>query len=275
MGKWEKYKKHFHSTWLTEPQFSKWLTPVKDDPTKAFCKYCAINLRAHKGDLSKHSKSDKHIKNSKAVTSKFAINKVFTPSTENKCVISALEIKLAVHIACHSSISTIDHLSVLLKNEIINPNNITLDRSLQLHRTKCTALITKVIAASLFREQVSDINDKQFALILDESTDVSTTKHLCICIRYYNSRKSRIITQYLGVIPVIETTALALHNHLKHFFIESGINLKNCFAIATDGGSNLCGCHNSLFTLMKKRKTRFNSFQMYLPLYSFSVFACV
>lgn len=38
--------------------------------------------------------------------------------------------------------------------------------------------------------------------------------------------------------------------------MELGINLRNCFAIATDGGSNLCGCNNSLYTLMTMRKDR-------------------
>ena len=42
------------------------------------------------------------------------------------------------------------------------------------------------------------------------------------------------------------------YEHVKAFFDESGIDLKLCFGLGTDGTSNLCGCNHSLYTLMKK-----------------------
>ena len=88
--------------------------------------------------------------------------------------------------------------------------------------------------------------------MVDESTDVACTKHLRICIKYFNSRSNEITSQFLGLIPVIDTTADALYEHVKAFFYESGIDLKLCFGLGTDGAFNLCGCNHSLYTLMKK-----------------------
>ena len=63
MRKWAKYDKVFQNSWLKDPHFEKWLEEVKSDATKAYCKVCKSELRAHKGDLRKHSDSVKHKQN--------------------------------------------------------------------------------------------------------------------------------------------------------------------------------------------------------------------
>ncbi|XP_044588770.1 uncharacterized protein LOC123267949 [Cotesia glomerata] len=257
MTNWAKYQKRFQESWMKDPMFCQWLRQVSDDGNKAYCKVCKKELRAHKADLVRHKDSEKHKKNARAITFHPSMNKVF-PSmnpVNKKKLVTKFELQLAVHVACHSSIRVIDHLSDLMKDHFksYNDKNIKLDQYLRIHRTKCTALLTKVIAPSLFKQQLRDIKDVSFSLILDESTDVSCTKHLCICIRYFNSRKEKIVSQYLGLIPVVETTAKDLYSHLNAFFIKNNLNLQQCFAIATDGGSNLCGSNKSLYTLMKKK----------------------
>ena len=62
--------------------------------------------------------------------------------------------------------------------------------------------------------------------MVDESSDVACTKHLCICIKYFNSGSNEITSQFLGLIPVINTNADAVYEHVKAFFDESGIDLK-------------------------------------------------
>ncbi|XP_076049634.1 SCAN domain-containing protein 3-like [Oratosquilla oratoria] len=91
-----------------------------------------------------------------------------------------------------------------------------------------------------------------FSVIIDESTDIVCEKHLCVCVRYYNARCNRISSQFLGLISVTSTTSEALYQHLKDYFSSIGVDLRQCFAIGTDGASNLCGAHHSLYTLMKK-----------------------
>lgn len=158
------------------------------------------------------------------------------------------EIKLSVYVACHSSIQSVDHLSELWNDLPCTSST----EKLRLHRTKCSALIKKVISPALLAEQVSDLKNSPFSLILDESTDIACAKHLCVCVRYYNVRLNKVVSQFLGLIPVTSATAEAIYQHVKDYFNEIGVNLNHCFAIGTDGASNLCGQHHSFYTLLKK-----------------------
>ena len=47
---------------------------------------------------------------------------------------------------------------------------------------------------------------------------VACTKHLGLCIKYFDSRSNEITSQFLGLIPVINTNADALYEHVKAFF---------------------------------------------------------
>nr|XP_045623752.1 pyrroline-5-carboxylate reductase 3-like isoform X2 [Procambarus clarkii] len=76
MGKWNKYTKTFQTSWLTNPQFGKWLAEVNEDGNKAYCKACRTQLRAHKSDLKKHDGSLKHTHN----MSRFIHQEIIFPS---------------------------------------------------------------------------------------------------------------------------------------------------------------------------------------------------
>lgn len=61
--------------------------------------------------------------------------------------------------------------------------------NLKLHRTKCSKLISKVIAPGLYYELKNDIKDKKFSILVDESTDVSCGKYMCVVLKYFSSSK--------------------------------------------------------------------------------------
>lgn len=252
MGKWEKYNKSFNKSWLSDPVLGKWILEVPNDSTRAYCKVCRVTLRAQKADLKKHADSSKHKQNSASIISQPKLKDVLPVAK----TLTKFEIKLAVFVACHTAIKSVDHLT-----ELININSPTAGSSsenfnLQLHRTKCTAIINNVIAVNILKQQVEDMKDMPFSIIIDESTDVACIKHLCICCRYFNNRKNKIVTQFLGLVQVTSTTAEDLYQHLVDFFKNVDIDLSKCFAIATDGASNLCGVNNSLYTRMKNVNPR-------------------
>nr|XP_042909175.1 uncharacterized protein LOC122271550 [Parasteatoda tepidariorum] len=228
---------------------------VETLPEKAFCKVCKVQLRAHRSDLTKHAATVKLVRNARtiAVPTQRKLPAIFSQKTAT----TSFEIKLAAFVACHTSIRSVDHLTELLKSEFPPQSSSSSSSSIclkdiKLHRTKCSAIIKKDIAPALFEEQIEGIKDEMFSLIIDESTDVSCVKHLCLCIRYYHPKDNRIVSQYLGLIHVTVTTAEVLYNTVKSFSGQNKIEIKQCFAIATDGASNLCGVNNSLFTLMKQ-----------------------
>ena len=63
--------------------------------------------------------------------------------------------------------------------------------NINLHRTKCTAIIKNVISASL-KELKNDLQGKKFVLLVNESTDINTQKHLCIVVQFYCDKKDKI-----------------------------------------------------------------------------------
>ena len=129
MGKWAKYDKAFQAAWLKDPLFEKWIEEFKSDKTKAYCKVCKSVIRAHKTDLKKHGEAAKHKQNMSTVCPKQPTLKTFSKVEK----VTVLELKLAVYVACHSSINTIDHLCDILKKDI--PCTSSSD-TIRLHRTK-------------------------------------------------------------------------------------------------------------------------------------------
>jgi hypothetical protein len=46
-----------------------------------------------------------------------------------------------------------------------------------------------------------DMGNQPFSVILDESTDISVTKYLCVCVRYYSESNRKIFNRFLGSRP--------------------------------------------------------------------------
>ena len=108
------------------------------------------------------------------------IEVVSVPKIADEVIVA--EIELAVTMACHSSIVTMDHFGEVIAR---NAKSSKL-RNIRMHRRKCTKILTNVVSAALKEELIADVQGKKFALIVDESTDVSTAKQLCVILRYYS-----------------------------------------------------------------------------------------
>lgn len=216
---------------------------------EAFCKLCVSPLRAHKTDLEKHMKTKTH-KDKEIRFSKTQPKLASFGYSSNKDTLSnekIMDIKMSTYIAAHSSIRSIDHLSEVLKTcGIGSPLE-----NIQLHRSKCSAIIKNVLEPAMLKELLEEVGNQSYSIILDESTDLTTEKYMAYCIRYYNSKLEKIVVDFLGFQEVFEATANALHKCFKSFLSEIGLNLKNLIAIGTDGASNLCGKNHSLFTLLQ------------------------
>ena len=86
---------------------------------------------------------------------------------------------------------------------------------IHLKRDKCTALIKNVIASSMEQELKRDLRNKKFCLIIDESTDISVHKNLCILIRFFCDRTGSVETRFMALIPVKEATAESIFSLIE------------------------------------------------------------
>ena len=95
-------------------------------------------------------------------------------------------------------------------------------------RTKCSKLITQVIAPSLFNEMKADLHDECYLLIADESTDASSNKNLCVLARYFSKSKKKVETSLLGMAEVVSATGENLFEALKSLTDRTHLQLENC-----------------------------------------------
>lgn len=212
---------------------------------------CRSFLRAHLTDLQRHSKTKMHCDKMKQLNplqnQQTVLSKSIIITNEQK----EIDLKLALYVATHTSIKSVDHLGEILK--FIGGKNDSLFSNLKLHRSKCSSIIKYVISPSLLKELINDISTAPYSLIIDESTDVAVIKYLYLCVKYFGTKNLGVKIEFLGIIKVNQCTAKALNDHVCNFLNDLGLDITNLVGIGTDGANNLCGKYNSLFTLLKQK----------------------
>ncbi|XP_012522038.1 uncharacterized protein LOC105828318 [Monomorium pharaonis] len=128
-----------------------------------------------------------------------------------------------------------------IKDENIN--------KLSCNRTKCTSIINNVIGKSSFNALVDQLRINQFSLLVDESTDHSSVKHLALVIRV--NINFQIHDKFLALIEIKNASAQSLYDTIVNFFKENNIPYKlNMIAFAADGAHAMMGRNHSLKTLL-------------------------
>ena len=229
----------YNKTW--ESKFS-WLSKASDGSEDGFCKLCHTAMKPKQSNLTKHEKSEKHLLRVKASRSVRPIQVVRNPTIAEE--VKTAEIELAVTMACHSSILTMDHLGEIIAR------NATGSRlaNIKIHRTKCTKILTNIVSPALKEELIADVSGKKFSLIVDETTDVSTAKQLCVIIRYYSNVEKKIVTAFVDLVTVVHACADDLFNAIRDCLRGINLELVDCIGYASDGASVMVGEHNSVWT---------------------------
>ncbi|KAE8293881.1 SCAN domain-containing protein 3 [Larimichthys crocea] len=124
----------------------------------------------------------------------------------------------------------------------------------KMHRTKCTAVITSVLAPHFREELKEDVGESPYSLYLDETTDTSVNKLLCICVKYRSQKHNKFVSTYLGLVDLLSADAQGISDAIVSFLSECGLDIKHMVGIATDGASVMVGKHHSVFTLLKQKQ---------------------
>lgn len=229
MGKWPKSRIVYNPEWEQDPEFQDWLERCPGDEEKGRCKVCLTILRPRLKDIRNHGKTKKHMKNMDpsafAELMKAEVKPPPPPPLGNK----AASLKMAAHIACHSSILTVDHLSTLIKDMT--------SKRFSLHRTKCSMLIRKVLGPEMHNEFLDDVRNSQYSLIIDESLEPSFEKQLRVVIRYYSMRAQKIVTSFLGLLPLDGGQPDFM---VLNFLKQNRLDIGNCCGLATDCSEEIC-----------------------------------
>lgn len=159
------------------------------------------------------------------------------------------EIKMACFLAEHNlPFSLADDLKDLIQSVA---QDSKLASELTFGRTKAHAIVTNVTGKVAENQLIEILQKNKFSLIVDESTDRSTTKHLALIVR--TAVDFNVEDSFLCLIPVVDGTATALHNACTKYFEEKNIPYKeNMVGFAADGTNSMFGQHHSLSQLFAK-----------------------
>jgi hypothetical protein len=90
---------------------------------------------------------------------------------EKSSALKEAEIKLVASMACHASISSVDHVGEVIKES--GTGSVWADCCL--HQSKCAALIKNFISRGVREDLCQELADKKYSIPI-ESTDISHKK---------------------------------------------------------------------------------------------------
>ena len=145
-----------------------------------------------------------------------------------------------------------DYLIPTLKNSI---NDSEIVKNLHLKRYHVTKIVGEVIAP-VWRNRLRKIlTSQRFSIIIDESTDITVEKSLCVEVRYFDNELGKITERLWDLVAVYEDehsrcdaeqTAERILNSLE------GLPLQNVVAYCSDTVNVMMGSKNSVATILKE-----------------------
>ncbi|XP_049397615.1 uncharacterized protein LOC125861794 [Solanum stenotomum] len=98
---------------------------------------------------------------------------------------------------------------------------------------------------------IKDINSDYFALLVDESRDVSRKEQMAICLRYVD-KMGFVMEAFIGLVHIKDTSALSLKKAIVDVLAHHSLTLSNVRGQCYDGASNMQGELGGLKTLIRQ-----------------------
>lgn len=161
------------------------------------------------------------------------------------------ELKLAAFMAEHKiPHSSMDHLSDLLVDAFPDSN---IAKNMKMKHTKLQVIINNVLSDSEKAALIADLKSQKKSVLIDESTDVASTKTMCVVVRYYDPKIGRVVSRLWELIDLFgeenvdhTTIAKRLFEVLIKSFEENCVPLNNIVGFGSDGCNTMMGCNNSV-----------------------------
>lgn len=235
------YDQKFKSEWLQMPQFKGWLAEHPTNKLLCKCVACKTELKCGKSDLEKHGLTKKHQDKVKQHEQIPSVASYFSKNTIHSKKVTSAEIKLANFFGHHNvSFQIVDHLVPVLK-ECFPDSSILTDCTLG--RTKVTGIIKNVLAQKEIQDLSAILQKQHFSILVDESTDISLRKLLCVVVRFIEPTTGKITDRLLELITIDPKNCDAAHLYtaVKQCLDSKGIPIKNIIGMASDNASVMIG----------------------------------
>ncbi|XP_055909018.1 LOW QUALITY PROTEIN: uncharacterized protein LOC129943532 [Eupeodes corollae] len=231
----KRYKQKYKSSW--EIDYT-WLQCVNGS---GFCKICFKPLENNKKNLQRHHDSPRHISKVKNEMEMMSIPNLFKQTSVRDSESSKTKAELTCLMFCikrNLSIVNMDFLPTLIST--VCPDS-SIAKTIKCGRTKGTSMLNNIVgpfAQSLIIEQ---LKNTKFSIIIDETTDVSSTKCLVIVTRFFNNVLNKMTDHFFGLVELQLSDSQEIFSSLKLIFEEKNIPLTNILGLATDNASVMSG----------------------------------
>lgn len=101
---------------------------------------------------------------------------------------------------------------------------------------------------------IQEIDHGVFALMVDESADISNKEQMAIVFRFVD-KCGLVKERFVGLIHVKETSSLSLKSGIDSLFAKYRLSLTNVRGQGYDGAGNMRGLHNGLRALISKESS--------------------
>lgn len=245
------YSKKIKQSWQKEEQFRNWLkkspksTAAKD---VAFCSICGVDITCGKSELVRHSKSQRHRKLAQQHASLQSMTTYVLSNDPVDRSARKFELMMCAFLSEHYlPISLSESLFDLFKTLFSCIDNEGLKR-VSLGKQRTSNIIRPVFGKHFSDELCTSLRERLFSVIIDETTDRSTTKQLCILVQYFDENSLR--SSFLDLIEVHSSTAQGIFAAIKQCFSFKNIPMQNIIAFCSDTNV-MMGSKQSVATLLK------------------------
>ncbi|XP_026672447.1 uncharacterized protein LOC113464790, partial [Ceratina calcarata] len=248
-------RKSFCPSWLEDPELSPWLAKCEDNPYKSQCIVCKKTLEGGKADLLRHSRTKLHMRLAQSQVACHAgessSESVSTTTTSFVDDVKEAEITCVLGIIEHSrSFHSYNHFTKMMCRAGKDSNILS---KMTLKRTKISAIIKNVLNKAVVDKVTAILRVNPFSVLVDESTDVSDNRNLCILARY--TYKGTIQTYLLDYFRLKDATADYMYKCFQYTMEKYNLPMTNVVGICTDNASVMLGKHNSFVSrLLEQNK---------------------
>ena len=251
-------KREFRWIWLDVKGFKPWLKLNVRKRTVVYCKICKMKITAMFSSLKKHALSHSHLVKSgldrPPPGDHFVIPERKDSEQERERAEAELEI-VGMSTALDISFRSVPKIVKTIKK---SDKNSKIWSRIKIGKTKARNITVKVIGEDE-RLRLSDIlKDTFFAILVDESTDVSKDKGLAIMVRFNDPDNGRVLCKLWDIVRVFQkgkegkATAQQLYECICDSFQKQNVPLENIFACCFDGCSTMVGQINGLKALLEE-----------------------
>ncbi|XP_025422746.1 52 kDa repressor of the inhibitor of the protein kinase-like [Sipha flava] len=111
--------------------------------------------------------------------------------------------------------------------------------------------IIEVLRDVIVEDIVRELNNsKYFAILCDETTDISTKEQITFSVRYIDMNKFVIKEEFFGFTELLSNTSLIIKDVILKQIDAFVLNMTNLWGQGYDGGSNMSGINNEVQALI-------------------------